>query len=129
MRGQKRKNMKKTLLTLTIILGATLMGNAQEIRRAVKPTPEKMTERMNTDLELSEDQYDAVFNANKELIDRIDEAGGRDAEREVLREIHDDYFASLEETLNEKQMAQVKEHHEMRRERRRERAMEKEGKL
>jgi len=108
--------MKGTALIFVLVLGVGLSAVAQK-RAHGKLDPEKMTERMKTDLDLTEDQYDRVFEANKILITSMEKAGGREASREVKKTIREAHLSSLEGILTEEQFQLVKEKWQRRKDR------------
>ena len=89
--------MKKTLLAMALTLGLGLVAYSQPADKS-QHTPEeraeKMTERMAHHLELTEDQKNAVYEANFQL------ASAQKEDRKANMEKHD---ANLKEILNEEQ--------------------------
>lgn len=68
----------------------------------------RMNERMKTELELSDAQYDKVVVINEEMVFAMDEAR-QNKDREVGKEIRDNYREQLEGILTEEQMEKAKE--------------------
>lgn len=113
--------MRKIIALFTVlVLGLGTSAQAQE-RGERSPDPERMTERMKSDLKLTEEQYKPVYLANEKFIKNLEEVGGREAGPERMKEIRAMYMRDLEAVLTDDQLTQVKEKHRERRERMRER--------
>lgn|GEM_PF-3808174 len=97
-----------------MLFGLALSTTAQDERRHEKPNPEKMTERMKTQLELSDEQYNSVYIANEEMVKLMKEAGGRKADQETKKKIKIQHMAKLNEILTPEQMAKFKEQYQQR---------------
>lgn len=115
--------MKRPALTLVLVLAITLSAVAQK-RGEHKPDPKRMTDRMKTELSLSDEQYNPVYEANKTMILKMEEAGGREASKEEVTEIRQAYFSELKQVLNEEQLQIVRENQAERHRRRKERHKE-----
>jgi len=97
-----------------MLLGFVISATAQNQSRPDKPNAEKMTERMKTRLELSDEQYKPVYAANQEMIKMIEEAGGKDADREAIGKIKKHHLLKLNEILTPEQMEKMKDGHQKR---------------
>jgi len=94
---------------MAVIFGFAFSSAAQEGRKGEKPNAEQMTERMKTQLNLTEDQYKSVYAANEEMIKMIVEAGGKEADRETKEKIRKHHLGKLNEILTPDQMGKMKE--------------------
>ena len=112
--------MKKLVILFLLITGFGTTSLAQE-RGERRLSPEKMTERMKSELDLTDEQFKPVYMANEKFIKNMEEAGGREAGAERMREIRAIYIRDLEAVLTDEQLTQVKEKHQERKERMRER--------
>ena len=101
--------MKKTFLMTAVLFVLALSSTAQDQRQHEKPNPEKMTERMKTQLELTDEQYKPVYIANEEMIKLMEDAGGRDADSATRNKIRKQHLAKLNEILTPEQMAKMKD--------------------
>ena len=106
--------MKKTVILSAMLLSFVLSTSAKSQRHPEKPNAEKMTERMKTRLELSDEQYKSVYVANEEMIKMIDEAGGKEADNEDVEKIKKQHVVQLNEILTLEQMEKMKDGHQKR---------------
>lgn len=111
--------MKKLSILLVLVFGLGSAAMAQE-RGEERLDPEKMTERMKSELSLTDDQYKPVYMANEKFLKNLEEAG-REAGPEKMKDIRDMYLRDLQGVLTDEQLSQVKEKHQERKERMRER--------
>jgi hypothetical protein len=114
--------MKKFAILLVSLVMATSLFSQERAPKEIDP--ERMTERMKSELDLTEEQYPLVYEANKTMILNVREAGGREADPEKLKEIRANHVAELEKVLTEEQMEKLKENHEERKRRMKERRRE-----
>ena len=117
--------MKKTFLMMAVLFGLALSASAQDQRRQEKPNPEKMTERMKAQLELSDEQYKSVYVANEEMVKMMEKAGGKEADEESKNRIKKQHMAKLNEILTPDQMAKLKDQHQQRERKRKHSRIEK----
>jgi len=110
---------------MAVLFGLALSTAAQDQRRQEKPNAEKMTERMKTQLELSDEQYKPVYSANEEMVKMMEEAGGKDADQATKNKIKKQHMAKLNEILTPDQMGKFKDQHEKRERKRRHSRIEK----
>lgn len=104
------------LIAFTII-GGYISANAQgQSPKERKLDAQEMTDRMAKDLELSKDQYTHVLAINQEMINAMEELGGREAYREKKMKIIKKRHAKLSEILSEEQMVMLKQNGHKRRE-------------
>jgi hypothetical protein len=101
--------MKKKFLIIAVLFGLALSNSAQGDGKREMPSAEKMTERMKTQLELTEEQYKSVYMANEEMVKMMAEAGGREADKETQKRIKKQHMAKLNEILTPEQMAKMKD--------------------
>jgi len=106
--------MKNTILTFALLLGIGLNVNAQNGTERQKPDAKTMTEKMKSRLELTDQQYKAVYTANEEMIKKMEEAGGREADRTEANAIKKEHLLKLNEVLTPEQMEKVKSRQEKR---------------
>ena len=106
--------MKKTILMIAVLFGLALSTSAQENGKRELPSADQMTERMKTQLELTDEQYKSVYAANEEMIKMMEEAGGREADKETKNKIKKQHMAKLNEILTREQMAKLKEGYQQR---------------
>lgn len=103
--------MKKTFLMIAVIFGLALSTSAQDQAQTQKEkqTAEQLTDRMKTQLNLTDEQYRSVFVANEEMIKMVEEAGGKEADKETKNKIRKEHLAKLNEILTPEQMGKMKD--------------------
>jgi len=101
--------MKKILLILSMVFALGISVMAQDEHRPQKPDAQELTNRMKTQLNLTEEQYNSVYAANEEMIAMVEKAGGREADRETIGKIRKAHVAKLNEILTPEQMEKLKQ--------------------
>lgn len=99
---------------IAVLFGLGLSTSAQEGGKREMPNAEQMTERMKTQLELTDEQYKSVYVANEEMIKMMEEAGGRDADQDTKNKIKKQHMAKLNEILTPEQIAKMKDQKQQR---------------
>jgi hypothetical protein len=102
--------MKKVLIAGLFLLGFITAAQAQNGQRQGKPTAEEMTERLHEAVTLSKDQYNQVLLLHEEMMEKMEDAGGPEADRETKREIRKTHKGKLLSLLTEEQVAKLKQH-------------------
>jgi RNase H-fold protein (predicted Holliday junction resolvase) len=101
--------MKKTLLMIVVIFGLALSSAAQDETQREKRSAEQLTDRMKTQLELTDEQYKSVYVANEEMLSKVEEAGGKEADKATKNKIRKQHMAKLNEILTPEQMSKMKD--------------------
>ena len=100
--------MKKLILAALILLMGTA-AFAQKQGGTPEEKAQKLTDRMKSELNLTDEQYKQVYEINLQMASNMDEIdkGNHDARQEVKAE----YEKQLATVLNEEQMEKAKEMH------------------
>ncbi|MFT5595394.1 MAG: RNase H-fold protein (predicted Holliday junction resolvase) [Flammeovirgaceae bacterium] len=101
--------MKKTFLLIALLFGLALSSAAQDQTQREERSAETLTDRMKTQLELTDDQYKSVYVANEEMLSKFEEAGGKEADKETKNKIRKEHLANLNEILTPEQMGKMKD--------------------
>lgn len=94
---------------IVVIFGLALSSAAQDETQREKRSAEQLTDRMKTQLALTDEQYKSVYVANEEMIKIFEEAGGKEADKATKNKIRKQHMANLNEILTPEQMGKMKD--------------------